>query len=286
MAGILPQIKPTFPDRQLLKSYIFPSNKLAVIETSFLTHGDCACDQFHFLIPTKQAPVISTENRRHSLKEMSVFPCNPLQLHRIEDTGINDFNAFIIYVENNFLKMIAEELFNRRDLEMKSRAFAYSPALRELMDAFIREHRAGQPGCSLVLESISVQIAVLLLRESDHNLSDSSFRTDYYIDEKTVNKAINYITDNYQNRISLFDIANETNYSPYHFLRLFKRHTGRTPFEFLVDVKIEKAREMLRKTDCTISQICDLCGFSSLSYFSRVFRLKTGITPTQYKNNI
>jgi len=133
-------------------------------------------------------------------------------------------------------------------------------------------------------QSISLQIAITVLRESCHNLSDTSFQPDSYYDEKAVKKAIEYIADNYQNRLSLFEIANETHYSPYHFLRLFKRHTGRTPFGFLLDLKIERAKDMLKKTDCTISQVCDLCGFGSLSYFSRVFKERTGLPPSQFKN--
>jgi len=101
-----------------------------------------------------------------------------------------------------------------------------------------------------------------------------------------VRKAIEYITDNYQNNLTLAEIANVTHYSPYHFLRLFKRHTGITPFEYLLNVRIEKAKDMLIKTDCTMSQICDLCAFGSLSHFSCVFRKKTGVSPTEYKNKL
>lgn len=189
-------------------------------------------------------------------------------------------------MENSFLRSTAKELFDRGELELESRSFAFSPAMKELINMFIRECRAGQTGISLMLESISVQAAVTLLRESRHNLSDSVSRPASYSDEQAVKRAIEYISDNYQNRLSLFEIAKETHYSPYHFLRLFKRHTGKTPFGFLLDLKIEKAKDMLKKTDCSISQICDLCGFGSLSYFSRVFKEKTGLPPSQYKKYI
>lgn len=285
MKSILTAIEPTFPDPNLLKSHIYPSSRMAVIETSFLMLGDCECDQFHFLIPLKQAPVIKTERKLHVLKEKSVFPCNPRQLHRIEDTGFSDFKALVLYVENSLFQTAAEELFKKRDVEFRNNCFAFSPALRESVNAFIRECRSCQPGCDLMLESIAVQAAIILLRESSHNLSRLVSLPDIYPDEKAVNKAIEYISDNYRNRISLFDIAHETNYSPYHFLRLFKRYTGTTPFGFLLDFKIEKAKDMLKKTGCSISQVCDLCGFSSLSYFSRIFREKTGVTPTEYKKN-
>ncbi|NMA24408.1 MAG: helix-turn-helix transcriptional regulator [Clostridiales bacterium] len=286
MGNILPAIKPTFPDRLMLQSHEYSSAKLVVIETSFLIFDECACDQFHFLIPLKQAPMIRTEGKLYTLKEMSVFPCNPHQPHRLEDTGITDFKALVLYMENTFLRTMAKELFGLGELELKSRCFAFSPAMKELVDMFIRECRAGQLGFAMMLESISVQIAITLLRESCHNLSDSSFHPASYSDEKAVKKAIEYIADNYQNRLSLFEIANETHYSPYHFLRLFKRHTGKTPFGFLLDLKIERAKDMLKKTDCTISQISDLCGFNSLSHFSHVFKEKTGLSPSRYKKYI
>jgi AraC family transcriptional regulator len=284
--SILPAIKPKFPDREMYQSRVYPSAKLAVIETSFLMLDECACDQYHFLVPLKQALVLRTEGKLHTLKQMSIFPCNPQQPHQLQDTGITDFKALVLYMENTLLRTTAEELFGSGELELKSRCFAFSPAMRELIGAFIRECRAGQPGCALMLESISVQAAILLLREGYHNLSGPSFEPELYLDEKAVNKAIEYMLNNCQNRLSLFDIAKETHYSPYHFLRLFKRYTGKTPFGFLLDAKIEKAKNMLSKTDCTISQISDLCGFGSLSYFSRVFREKTGVSPVQYRKQV
>lgn len=92
--------------------------------------------------------------------------------------------------------------------------------------------------------------------------------------------------DNYLNRISLADLASETNYSPYHLLRLFKRKTGRTPFEFLLELKIEKAKSMIQSRNYSMASICDACGFNSLSYFSQAFKKKTGLTPMQYRNSI
>jgi AraC-like DNA-binding protein len=286
MEDMLSVLKPTFPDRQMIKSFVYPSDKMVVIETSYLVFDEFACGQYYFLIPLRQAPVIRTENRRHALKEMSIFPCNPGQLHRVENMEIADFKSLVVYMDNTFFRSTAEELFGSNDLELKSRCFALNPVMKGLLDTFIRECRNGLPGFSLIQESIALQIAVLLLRESCHNLSDSTFRSVHYHDDGAVKKAIEYIADNYQNSLSLSEIAKVTHYSPYHFLRLFKRHTGVTPFEYLQSVKIEKAKDLLKKTDCTMSQICDLCAFSSLSHFSRVFREKTGVSPSEYRRMI
>ena len=286
MESMLSVLEPTFPDRQMIKSSVYPSNKMVVIETSFLMFDEFSCGQFHFLIPLKQAPVVRTDGKRHALKEMSVFPCNPGQPHRVENMEIKDFKSMVIYMDNMLLESAAEEIFGKGELELKSCCFPFSPAMRDLMNTFVRECRTCLPGFSMMQETIALQTAVTLLRESCHSLSDPSCRTVTYSDDAAVKKAIEYLTENYHNDLSLSDIAKETHYSPYHFLRLFKRHTGMTPFEYLLDLRIEKARDMLKKTDCTISQICDLCAFSSLSHFSRVFREKTGVSPTEYKKRI
>lgn len=286
MESMLSVLEPTFPDRKMLKSHVYPSDKMIIIETSFLMFDEFSCGNYHFLIPIRQAPVVITEGRRHVLKDMSVFPCNPEQPHRVEDMEIVDFMSYVLYMDNTLLRSTAEELYGRSDLVLKSRSFAFSPALRELLNAFIRECRTMQPGFTMMQESIALQTAVTLLRESEHNLSDSSCCIFSYSDNAAVKKAIEYITENYQNDISLSELARHTHYSSYHFVRLFKRHTGVTPFEYLQNLRIEKAKELLRKTDCSISQVCDLCAFGSLSHFSRVFREKTGVSPSEYKRLI
>ncbi|MGI6562201.1 MAG: helix-turn-helix domain-containing protein [Clostridia bacterium] len=286
MENMLSVLKPTFPDRHMLKSYLYPSDKMVIVETSYLMFDEFSCGQYYFLIPLKQAPVVITQNKRCALKKMSIFPCNPGQSYRGEKMAVTDFKSLVVYMDNTLIRSTAEELFGISEPLLKNCCFALTPALRELLNIFIRECSADLPGVSLMQESIALQVAVMLLRESCLDLSGSAFRSATYYDDAAVKKAIEYITDNYQNNLTLAEIANVTHYSPYHFLRLFKRHTGITPFEYLLNVRIEKAKDMLIKTDCTMSQICDLCAFGSLSHFSCVFRKKTGVSPTEYKNKL
>lgn len=276
-------IKPTFPDAQMLRSQIYASTNLAVIETSWLTMEECSCDQFHFLIPLRQAPVVRLGKYRYSLKERYVFPCNPRQPHRVEDTGIVDFQAQVLYIDKTLLLAVAEELYGHRHLELINECFAYSLKLQELVITFIQEYQAQQPGSSLMLECLATQAALLLLRESQHNLSLAAFQSEKYRNNKLISQAIEYIRDNYQNNISLNDLASHTHYSPYHFIRLFKQHTGKTPFAFLLEVKLEKAKTLLKHTDHSIEEICYLSGFNSQSYFSQIFKKRTGVSPSQYR---
>lgn len=133
MEDFLLALKPTFPDVQMNKSQVYPCTNLAVIETSYIMLEECACNQFHYIISMKQSPLVRMENKLHILKEKNVFPCNPMQSHRIEDTGTIDFKAFILYFENTFLETMAEELFGNRNLVLKNNCFELSPELRELI---------------------------------------------------------------------------------------------------------------------------------------------------------
>lgn len=72
-------------------------------------------------------------------------------------------------------------------------------------------------------------------------------------------------------------------YSRYHFLRAFKEVYGETPGQYLTHRRIERAEEMLRCANLTVTEICTLVGFSSLGTFSARFKARTGLTPSEYR---
>ncbi|MGI6449194.1 MAG: helix-turn-helix domain-containing protein [Desulfitobacteriia bacterium] len=102
---------------------------------------------------------------------------------------------------------------------------------------------------------------------------------------KNINQSIKYLKENYQHEYCLEDVAKAANLSPYHFIRVFKSQTGKTPYEFLLDLKLQKAKEMLIDSTKTITEICSELGFSSPSYFAAVFNKNIGESPKVYRQN-
>ncbi len=96
-----------------------------------------------------------------------------------------------------------------------------------------------------------------------------------------VKTALQYINDHYTETISTRDIAGALVYSKEHFCRLFKTCFSVSFTEYLTQYRIEKAKLML--SDHSSSEVAELCGFSSQSNFSRVFRESVGISPSEYK---
>src|SRR6218665_142606 len=101
-----------------------------------------------------------------------------------------------------------------------------------------------------------------------------------------VNKSIDYIKDNLHEELSLEKLAVLSNFSKFHFHRIFKSVTGVTINEFIKNAKIERALFFLMNNPSkTISEIAIECGFLSISSFSRAFREVKQLTPSEWRKH-
>ena len=83
---------------------------------------------------------------------------------------------------------------------------------------------------------------------------------------------------------SLDEIASRFYMSKSNLIRLFKKHTGQTPYKFLLDEKIRISKVLLRSTNMNVKTIADRLCFSDEHYFSFVFKEKVGVSPLKYRN--
>lgn len=94
---------------------------------------------------------------------------------------------------------------------------------------------------------------------------------------------IRYIRENFGLDIPLEQAARIAGMTPAYFSHLFKKTTGQTFVEYLHEVRIERAKELIRSGQHTMTNICFQVGFRHLSHFIRTFKKRTGMTPTEYK---
>lgn len=98
-----------------------------------------------------------------------------------------------------------------------------------------------------------------------------------------VTQAIDYIEDNFQQDITLAEICNNIAYSPYYFSRVFKKETNMSPYEYLINRRINHAKHLLITTNDSITSISEQCGYNSNIHFSNSFKKLVGMTPKQYR---
>lgn len=99
---------------------------------------------------------------------------------------------------------------------------------------------------------------------------------------RTIEQAIQYIKTNLASDLSLAQVAAHFSFSPVYFHTSFKSATGKTLHEFVEDLRIKKAANLLLTTKRSLAEIALECGFSSQAYFSYVFKRRMNITPREY----
>lgn len=98
-----------------------------------------------------------------------------------------------------------------------------------------------------------------------------------------VKNTLHYLRMNYNQKITLNDLANETHISKFHLSRLFRRALGVSPIEYLMSIRVNKAKELLRQTTYTVSQISEKIGLENTSYFIKLFRRHEKMSPGEYR---
>jgi two-component system response regulator YesN len=104
-------------------------------------------------------------------------------------------------------------------------------------------------------------------------------------EKATIKKAKDFIHKNYSDRVTLDMVSKSIGFSKAYFSKMFTEETGDNFTTYLTNVRIEKAKELLVKTDMKIYEICDKIGYPNIEHFSRTFKKLLGVSPIQYKNN-
>lgn len=97
-----------------------------------------------------------------------------------------------------------------------------------------------------------------------------------------IKPAIEYIEKNYNQIIRVSDLSRLVNVCDDHFIRMFKATTSRTPTAYITDVRLHQALKLLSMHQYSVSEISELTGFSGIQYFSRIFKERIGISPSEY----
>lgn len=105
-------------------------------------------------------------------------------------------------------------------------------------------------------------------------------------DPLVIQQAKTYIQDNYNQNLSLEDVAEHVYLSPVYFSRLFKKQTGRNFTEYVTEIRMRRAMDYLRQPQYKVYEIGALVGYRSTKYFFKLFKQYAGCTPTEYRNTL
>lgn len=98
-----------------------------------------------------------------------------------------------------------------------------------------------------------------------------------------IKTVLSYITEHYQEKLYVQDLASQINMNEQYFCRFFKRSIGKTPIDYINDYRLNKVIRLLETGDAPVTEVCLECGFNNMGNFQRLFKRKTGTTPLQYR---
>lgn len=152
--------------------------------------------------------------------------------------------------------------------------------LASLMNAIWHEVELGRPHGRLWTDGAILQVAAILVRlqhaQRAHQLRGG-------LASWQQRRALEHLTDNFAQDITLDALAAVVGLSTYHFARQFKRSFGLPPHSYLRRVRCEKARELLTFTKHSIGEIAAAVGYETPQAFARMFRAEVGVTPSEYR---
>lgn len=158
--------------------------------------------------------------------------------------------------------------------------------LHQVALLLLAELQAGGRMGRLYIESLTQVLAIQLLRRYStvtRTITQTITSENRSLTHIQVQQAIDYIHTHLDRDLSLVEIAEVINISPTYFASLFKRAIGTSPHQYVIQQRVEKAKEMLLKTDVTIADVALQVGFSSQSHLTQQFKRITGMTPKQIR---
>lgn len=255
---------------------------LAIFEPEEYALGQVLrADDYHFILFLGTAPDIILNDAEYCVQKGDMLVIQPWDPIYGVPGKVKEYGRYLhIAVKKEFFRNIAAEAAREEPFTLKRIQGQYSRHLLDLIGEFQSEIMNYGQAYPQMLRSLSTQIVFQLIRDLH---TDQSKRRDKNGDNPYINKAILYMQEHYQANITINDICDLIYLSPYHFKRIFKEHTGQTPHRYLMNIRLEKAKELLVANGSSIEDIARLCGFVNAGHFAVAFKRDTKLPPSEYR---
>ena len=248
-------------------------------------------DEMEIIRVTKGSMIVGIQNKDYILNEGDIALIQPQLIHCIKQDGNRKAHYFnilfrlsLLYGNNdvcadNYLHPIyTGEFIIPKHLPINDALnISISPYIRRLAEITL----SGKDRQELMIKSCLFAVMHYLSSSVEPESQKDQQQRNLY---DKLKKSLDYIREHYAEEITVERAASISNFSASHFSKMFRQLTG-SPFnKYLINYRLETAAKKLTEENAAVSEIAFACGFNNLSYFTRAFRNKYGMTPHHYKN--
>ncbi len=200
--------------------------------------------------------------------------------HVMHKTEGGSFMRFNIDVSPEYLDEFEKETLDKKALLVTKLSPDTATRMEQLFNELSHVNRHQKHG-EKILKTLFSYVVFLLSSNSAANLQPTATATQDI--PPLVLKIINYLNENYAEKITLERLSEQFFVAKPTLLYNFKKYTGCSPIDFLVNVRLTKAKQMLLNSRKSVGEIAELCGFSSSNYFGLIFKQKENLSPSNYR---
>lgn len=187
----------------------------------------------------------------------------------------------VLAIEPALLQQVGQDIVRSDRIELIPQFMNKSDALLQGIFSTLREElECSKMGSSLLIDSFKTTLAIHLLRNYCSTQPNLPVHSNG-LAPSTLKRVIDYIQEHLYQDLKLVELSAIVQLSPYHFSRLFKRRMGITPHQYILQQRIEKAKDLIQHSELSIAEIAVQTGFSDQSHLTRCFKRSVGVTPKQ-----
>lgn len=248
--------------------------------------GQFSAVKDHLIILHLDGPVGVTRALGRSHSHRVVGPGGLFMLPGGLDFGVRlegYLESLHLYLREQIVEEVANDfgMGNAGRLDLVPRLGVRDPMIEQLA-LNVREVLANRdPTALMYVDYVARLLAAHLLRKHS-SLASDPVTVVGGLTRAQVERAIDFMETNLSEPLTLADVANASGLSPSHFARRFKSTTGAPPHQYLMQMRVERAKRMLLQHE-PIAEIALACGFTHQEHLTRIFRRTTGLTPASYR---
>ena len=254
----------------------YPNQNLHPITHAFTWHKGRVLNDYSLVFITNGGCIFENNYGRYVVESGSVLLLYPDEWHRYKPDVNTGWEEYWISFKGNYPEFLMNKNFPCKEKPIIQTGC--NAQLQTLLHELIKKTDIGIIGFQQIISGITLQILGIL----DHSYQNPQFK-DNNKDTELIRKATFFLNERISEKVDLELLARELPMGYSRFRKLFKNIIGLSPNQYILNLRLEEAKKLLKTSNLSINEIAHRCGFESMTHFCKFFQQKNNVSASQFR---